>query len=337
MVWNPVSKRSLSVSVRAPTSARRSRWATASLSRTSSRRSSDELVLVGLEGFLVTDRLRLAFGLDGSVVDPTRQREEMAGLRRPERGGEHRLVDRDEIGDAANPDAVQLVERDGSDAPQALHGKRPEKFLLATRLDDDHAGPRLHASGRRNRLGLDRGELGEELVRGHPDRARQRQFTFDVGADSSGDRRGGSEQPDRPGDVEECFVERQRLDQWREAIQDLAHLGAHLAVEGVVARQEHRVRDTGASPRPTASPSAPRIVSPRTTLLPPRRVDRYHPRPRAGPRGPAGGAVRPTRRRHPCRREGSAGDDPLAQSGPDRALRGPCAGGAQRRRYAATP
>ena len=69
-----------------------------------------------------------------------------------------------EIADGGDPDRLEPLERLGSDPPQAAHWQRVEvgQLLAGTYFEDAGAGP--HALGSGPGLGLDRGQLGEELV-----------------------------------------------------------------------------------------------------------------------------------------------------------------------------
>ncbi len=98
-------------------------------------------------------------------------------------------------------------------------------------------------------FGLDRRELGEELVGGDPDRAAELELVTHVGANALGDLRALAEQAQGAGDVEERLVERQGFDQGRVSTEDLVDLRADLRVQLVVARQEHRVGAAAAGDR----------------------------------------------------------------------------------------
>ncbi len=110
------------------------------------------------------------------------------------------------------------------------------------RLDAHDARPRLDPVGVGDRLGLDRGQLGEEHVAGDPDRAVEGEFVADRVADRSADRDAVAEQGEGTGDVEERFIERQRLDDRRVAIEDRPHVPADRGVQRVIAGEEHGVR-----------------------------------------------------------------------------------------------
>ncbi len=172
------------------------------------------------------------------------------------------------------------------------------------RLDDHDAGTRLDPVGVGDRLGLDRGQLGEELVAGDADRAVEVEFVADRVADRSADRDAVAEQGERSRDVEERFVERQRLDDRRVPIEDLAHVAADRGVQLVITGQEHGVRTSAPRDRRRHR----RVDAVATGFV---RRGRHHapwrrcPRRRPVDRRVRGaGAVRPTRRTRPCRRGG---------------------------------
>ena len=135
---------------------------------------------------------------------------------------------------ADRPHAV-VGERDRgllADAPQPRdRQRREERRLLAERHDDQPVG-----------LAQVRRDLGHELRRRDADRGGQPDLRPDVGLDPPGDRRAVAEQRRRPGDVEERLVDRDRLDQRREAPEDRHHVAAGGLVAAAVDRQEDRVR-----------------------------------------------------------------------------------------------
>ena len=117
-----------------------------------------------------------------------------------------------------------------------------QECQLATHRNLHHARPFAHRVGAGDGLGGLRGELGEELVGGHPHAASKLQQAPHLGADVLGDRDRVAEQTLGTGDVEERLVERQGFDVGGDRLEDLVHLGAHPAVEVVVAGQEDRLR-----------------------------------------------------------------------------------------------
>ena len=128
-------------------------------------------------------------------------------------------------------------------------------------------------------------------------------------ADGPPDARPVPQGPQRAGDVEERLVEAQRLDERRVRPEDRHHAPADLAVVGVVAGQEHRVRGTAGAPGRSAWRRRPRRRGPRSWPRRRRPGRRSHPR-RPVARAARGAATaRRTRRTRPCRRAGSCGPD----------------------------
>jgi len=133
-------------------------------------------VFVGRIRLLVADRLGLPLGFDRTVIDAHRQPQQVVSLSGAECPDERRLTDRSEVGHSADADAVQLLERDGADTPQSFDRERVEEVAFLAGADHDDAGTRFDSGGRRVRLRLYRGQLGEELVRSDAHRATQRQL-----------------------------------------------------------------------------------------------------------------------------------------------------------------
>ncbi|GMA19451.1 hypothetical protein GCM10025862_14720 [Arsenicicoccus piscis] len=105
--------------------------------------------------------------------------------------------------------------------------------LVAT--DDDQAV----------RLGETGGELGDELRRGHPDRAGDPLLVGDGVAQVLTDLRGPPERAARARHVEERLVEAERLDQRGDRAEDRHHRLGHLAVALVLGGEHDRL---GAQP-----------------------------------------------------------------------------------------
>ena len=202
------------------------------------------------------------------------------------------------------PEPAQPLVRRRPDAPQPTNGKRVEIGDLLPGLDLEHAGARLDPVRAGPRLGLDRRHLGQELVRGHADRARERQAVGDVGPDAVTDRDAVAEQRDRPGDVEKRLVERDPLDTGRVRLEHLVHLRARRWRTRRSRPAGTRPTGRAAVPAPTASPRTRRTGAPRTTRRRRRPGGRCRRRRPACRRARAGAAVRPTRRTRPCRRAG---------------------------------
>ena len=240
-VRNP-EKRTLSVAVRAARACRRNRPATASARRTSLTLEFVDLDEVARVGLLVSDRLGVAARFDRPLVAGPRQRHQMGALRRPEGVPQRALVEVGQLPDGADPEPFEPLERDRADSPQPRHGKRVEERQLPAWVDLDHPGAGDHPLGRGARLGGHRRQLGEELVGGDSDRAPEVELSGDVAPDAGCDLDTLTEQARGARDVEEGLVEGERLDERRVALEDLVHLRADLAVQGVVAGKEHGLR-----------------------------------------------------------------------------------------------
>ena len=128
------------------------------------------------ERLLVADRLDLLVGLDRSVVAARGQRDEVLAVGPAEAADDDGRVERGEVADGGHPHAAQPLQRLRPDPPQPPHGEGMEvgQLLPGADLEDAGAGP--DAVGAGPGLGLDRGQLGQELVRGHADRAREGQL-----------------------------------------------------------------------------------------------------------------------------------------------------------------
>ena len=107
----------------------------------------------------------------------------------------------------------------GTSVKSTIEQTRAENHHCAFIVDDkgsligilDHTRTRQYPFGRRTRLGLDRRQLGDELVGCHTDRASELEFGSHVGPDALRDLGAFTEQADRTADVEERLVQRQRL------------------------------------------------------------------------------------------------------------------------------
>ena len=165
IVANPPS-RTLSVSVRAPMPWARSRPATASASRVDLAAEVGEVVEVVGERLLVADRLDLPLGLDRPVVAAVGEVDEVLAVGPPERADDGLRVERGEVADRGDAHPLQAGQRGRADAPQAPHRQRVEVGELARPARTSNTpAPGPDAVGRRPRLGVDRRQLGDELVR----------------------------------------------------------------------------------------------------------------------------------------------------------------------------
>ncbi|MNU56952.1 hypothetical protein D3C71_460570 [compost metagenome] len=101
--------------------------------------------------------------------------------------------------------AVHLLRRHRPDAMETLHRQGLDKGLPSPWRDHELAV----------RLALVRGQLGQELVVGHPGRRRQIGLLENARADLLGRRRGRRQSPDIGRDVKIGLIERQGFDQGR--------------------------------------------------------------------------------------------------------------------------
>ena len=121
-------------------------------------------------------------------------------------------------------------------------------------------------------LGPGRGELGDELGGGDPDRAGDALLVGDPVADQLRRSRPAAQPPHRAGDVEEGLVQRQRLDQRGDRAEDLHHPGARPRSSARGRAGRRWPAGTAAGPGPSASPSARRSAAPRRSPRGPRRA-----------------------------------------------------------------
>ena len=118
---------------------------------------------------------------------------------------------------------------DAPDAPHVAHRQRREEFPHVLGRDDEEP-VRLRDVAR---------DLGDELARRHACARREGGLGPDGGLDLASDLRGRPEQPDARGHVEEGLVERERLDERREATEDLAELAGYRDVPLHAAAHDH--------------------------------------------------------------------------------------------------
>ncbi len=147
----------------------------------------------------------------------------------------------------------------------------PGRGLRANAVELAHRQP-LHESrshaGRDDeqpvRLAMVGGQLGEELVVGHPGGRGQAGFLPDGGADFLGNGSGGPAVQQGRGHVEAGLVQRQRLDQRRVAGEDGMHLPRHRLIDLEARPDEHQ---PGAAPpggdggHGRMHPKSPRLVA----------------------------------------------------------------------------
>src|SRR5437763_9228189 len=178
-----------------------------------------ERVEVALEGLLGGYLFRRLVRDDGAVVLAFRERERVCSRSGTESTLEHAVGQRHDVADGPHTETVERGLRLLADAPQGAARKRVEELV-------DLLGGNVHDSVGLRVLAR---ELREELVRRDADRAHQRSLGADARADLLSDRGRLAEQPRRPADVEERFVERDLLDERREraqALQDQIRLRA---------------------------------------------------------------------------------------------------------------
>ena len=166
-------------------------------------------------------------------------------------------------------------------------------------------GPGRTPSGMATRLGVDRGQLGDELVRRDADRAGQPELVARSRARiGRGDRGAVPSSAPRPvtsrNASSRASGSTSGVTAWKCAW--TSRLTAGVAWRG--RRGGTPPAGTAAGPSPTASPSGRRSAGPRTTRRRRPPAGRCRRRPPAGRAAPAAGAARPTRRRRPCRRGG---------------------------------
>ena len=187
-----------------------------------------QVVVVGV---LVADRLRLAFRLDGAVVDPAGQfvqvlpvRAERSHQRLPRRAAQ--------IPDRPDPPSEELLLRHLPHPPQLPHGKRVEKRLLSSGGNDREAV----------RLPQIRRDLREELVRRNAGGNGQPRLFPDRRLDLARHFFRGAEQPLAPRDVEERLVDGERFDQRGEPAVDGEDRVGDLRIAGHADGQEDPLR-----------------------------------------------------------------------------------------------
>ena len=156
----------------------------------------------------------------------------------PERGDQRGLRNRSELSNGANAEGGQPLRGRGADAPEATHLQGMEEVELRARLDDQET-VRFREIAR---------QLGHHLGSRHPDRCREPDVSAHPSANRDGDLRARTVEASGTGDVEERFVERDRLDHRRERVEHGHDLGAGFVISVEARSQEHAVR--AGSPRP---------------------------------------------------------------------------------------
>ena len=148
-----------------------------------------------------------------------------------EAGDQRLLGQRRELADGEHTESFETPARRRAHSPQPLDAERVQELELGPGRDHEHPVG----------LGEVAGELGDELGRAHSHRRRE----TGLGAHAFADRRSHldatSEVAARATDVEEGLVERDRLHQRRERLQDSHHRTARVAVRVEAGREEHTV------------------------------------------------------------------------------------------------
>ena len=148
------------------------------------------------------------------------------------------------MADAVDAALGERLPSDRTDAPHEADGQRVEERPLVGRLDHDQPV----------RFGHLRRDLGEVLGARRADRDRQPDLVAHPGSDPPPDDIGLAEQAHGPGDVEEGFVDRDPLDEWREVVEHRHDLVAQPLVLREVAADEREVGAQLLGP-PTRHPS----------------------------------------------------------------------------------
>ena len=221
---------------------------------------------------LVADRLRGIPIADRVAVDPASPLAER-GTVLAEPTGQEIVGQCREVAD--RPDAVlaQGRGRFRANAPQPGDRQRFEEDGLLAGWDDHEAV----------RFPKIRGDLGDELRRGDTDRCRQSNLSPNRGLDLSGDRLAIAEERPRTGHVDECFIDRDRLDERAEPPEDRHDVAADRLVFRSIDRQEHSLRteSAGLSKRHRrVDPKGTRLVARRADdapLIRPAASDNYRP------------------------------------------------------------
>ena len=152
-----------------------------------------------------------------------------------EAGLEHVQRPLAELADGADAQPLEDLAALLADAPEPLDRQRIEELLHLVRLHDDQGVGLLQVAG----------DLGQELVGGHAHRRHQPQFLADRLLDLPSDLHGRAEEVLAAGHVQKGFVQRERLHQRREPLEDVADLPGDLGVVADPGRQEDAV---GAKP-----------------------------------------------------------------------------------------
>ena len=178
------------------------------------------IVDIAGEGLLVADALLRGVGHDIAIVTtPGKVVEPLArGLAERTDEGVDRCVG--DIADSAQAERDEALLGALPHAPQCCHRQRMEEG------DDRICGHDEQAVG----LGLGGGEFGDELCGRDTDAAGDALLVVDACADELGDARRRAEPTGGAGDVEECLVKAERLDERRDGVKQCHDARAHLGV-----------------------------------------------------------------------------------------------------------
>ena len=149
-----------------------------------------------------------------------------------EAGLEHVQGPLAKLADGADAQPLEDLAALLADAPEPLDRQRIEELLHLVRLHDDQGVGLLQVAG----------DLGQELVGGHAHRGHQPQLLADRLLDLPPDLDRRAEQVLAAGHVQEGFVQRQRLHQRREPLEDFADLAGDFGVVVDPGRQVDAVR-----------------------------------------------------------------------------------------------
>ena len=196
----------------------------------------------------MADRLGTAVHRHRAVVDAPGQAVQTAAVGRPQRRGRPIDRQRGQVAHGLDAQAGQPPGRGRAHAPQGGDRQRVQKIKLGARGDHVDAAAENRALRAGPGLGPLRGQLGQQLVGGHPHRAGEPLPLEDAGPDGGGDPVRGPQRPDRPPHVEERLVEGEGLHQRRHLLENGHDPGRDLAVTAVVAGQEHGVGAEPAGP-----------------------------------------------------------------------------------------
>ena len=189
------------------------------------------------ESLFLANRLRRTIDLDFAVVDAVTQSMPTSSAI-TEIANELPFACKLQVAESCVATRAQLLGGNRADAPHALDRKRRESsgkrwfaaFVELVQLD------------KRVRLAQITGDLGAELVVSHADRASQLKLRAHRSANRLADRAARAEQSERRSDIDEGFVEAERLDVGRVAAENLMNCPRNCGVRFEARRGHHRLR-----------------------------------------------------------------------------------------------